>query len=85
MPWKPTMKSDTKVKVDTKNKWFGKCSLCKIEKDLTTIGLNGKGVYSLWLRRMCEECRNKTLVYFYEGLGYESTADIWRRKDEVTL
>ena len=67
---------------DKPNKWFGKCTLCGIEKQLTTIQLNNKGTYSLTLRRMCEDCRNKTLFYFYTGLGFKDTADIFRNKQQ---
>jgi hypothetical protein len=66
---------------EEKSKWFGKCSLCGIEKDLTTIQVSLPKIYSLWLKRMCEECRNKTLFYFYEGLGFGSTAKIWKKKN----
>lgn len=61
------------------SKWFGKCTKCGLEKQLATIRLSGSGVYNLWLRRMCEDCRNKILFYFYTGLGYKTAAREMRK------
>jgi len=63
--------------VDTKSKWFDKCTSCGKKKMLATIQLFGKGMYSLTLRRMCEDCRSKVLFHFYMGLGWNDTAEIF--------
>ena len=64
------------------NNWFGNCSLCRIEKQLSTVQLSEPKLYTLWLRRMCDDCRNKTLFYFYTGLDFKKTAEMFRKKQK---
>lgn len=52
-----------------KDKWFGKCKLCEEDdKQLLTIVLTGVP-YSISLKRVCQECRQKVLFDFYASLA----------------
>lgn len=53
-----------------KDKWIGKCSLCKKENQkLATIQLSDKSVYTIWLKRMCQTCRGLILYHFFKTLS----------------
>jgi hypothetical protein len=62
------------TKQGEKSDWFGKCTLCGKEKQLSTVQFSMEKTYTLWLRRMCDECRNNALHHFYLGLGFTETA-----------
>jgi hypothetical protein len=69
----------TSAKPKVKDKWFAKCSLCGIEKQLSTVQLSEPKLYTLWLRRMCDDCRNQVFFHFFTGLGFKKTAQMFRK------